>query len=160
MSGISALPSAPLHKLLAEGPDGPCFGPPAESLSLCSRERESNQRESAPDHSAPAVPGFPRSGAAPGARREGTSLSLRDSLGVLPRVPLRDTCARPPERESVPSCLKALLPFLWLGLSGNAGCPLQEAERNRRGRGRAARMPREPRWAMDGPSRRAPGTAM
>src|SRR5690606_37071875 len=24
-------------------------GPPAESLSLCSRERESNQRESAPD---------------------------------------------------------------------------------------------------------------
>ncbi|SFX26712.1 Integrase core domain-containing protein, partial [Azotobacter vinelandii] len=119
--------SAPLHRLLAEGPDGPCFGPPAESLSLCSRERESNQRESAPDHPAPATPGLPRSGAAPGARREGTSLSLRDSLGVLPRVPLRDTCARPPERESVPSCLKALLLFLWHGLSGNAGCPLQEA---------------------------------
>src|SRR5690606_6026108 len=36
-------------KPITECADTPGFGPPAESLSLCSRERESNQRESAPD---------------------------------------------------------------------------------------------------------------
>ncbi|HBX56142.1 MAG TPA: hypothetical protein DEH10_12255 [Pseudomonas sp.] len=38
--------------------------------------------------------------------------------------------------------------------------PHQEAEWNRCGRGRAAWMPREPRWARDGPSRRASGAMM
>src|SRR5262245_15542312 len=38
--------------------------------------------------------------------------------------------------------------------------PLQEAERNRCAGGRAAWMPREPRRAMDGPSRQAPGARM
>ncbi|PAU51297.1 hypothetical protein BZL41_26855 [Pseudomonas sp. PIC25] len=38
--------------------------------------------------------------------------------------------------------------------------PRQEAERNRRVGGRAAWMSREARLARDGPSRRAPGTAM
>jgi len=32
-----------------------------------------------------------------GGRREGTSLSLHSSLGVLPRVPLRNAYARPPD---------------------------------------------------------------
>ncbi|MDH4565047.1 hypothetical protein E8F06_28990 [Pseudomonas sp. BN411] len=43
---------------------------------------------------------------------------------------------------------------------GAAAPPRQEAERNRCGGGRAAWMPREACGAMDGPSRRAPGTTM
>mgnify|MGYP000473442088 CR=1 FL=1 len=35
-----------------------------------------------------------------GGRHEGTSLSLRSSLGVLPRVPLRNTSTRPPDGDS------------------------------------------------------------
>ena len=36
-----------------------------------------------------------------GGRHEGTSLSLRSSLGVLPRAPLRNTSTRPPDGDSV-----------------------------------------------------------
>ena len=36
-----------------------------------------------------------------GGRHEGASLPLRSSLGVLPRVPLRNTSTRPPDGDSV-----------------------------------------------------------
>ncbi|ACO76318.1 hypothetical protein AvCA_00510 [Azotobacter vinelandii CA] len=157
---VPAWSSAPLHWLLAEWPDSPCFGPPPESLSLCSRERESNQRESAPDIRVWPAARLPSLRCRSEGRRTRGIHAPRTTLAASLRLaPLRDTCARPPDGNRAPSCLKALS-RLRHGLSGRAGCPLQEAERNRRGRGRAARMPREPRWAMDGPSRRAPGTAM
>ena len=83
-----------------------------------------------------------------GGRREGTSLSLHSSLGVLPRVPLRNAYARPPDGGVSPRCLTDreawFVVFDRLKTIRRLQSPLQEGERSRRGEGRAAWMPREP----------------
>src|SRR5690606_40142474 len=83
---------------LTESADAPGFGPPAESLSLV-WPRESNQREGHPDIRVWPAARPPSFRCRSGGRHEGTSLSLRSSLGVLPRVPLRNTSTRPPDGE-------------------------------------------------------------
>ncbi len=87
-------------------PDASGFGHPAESLSCCLPNKKVTKEEGHPTSGSGLRPDSPRSGAAPGARHEGTSLSLRDSLGVLPRVPLCDTSTRPPDGELGPSRLE------------------------------------------------------
>ena len=105
------------------------FRPPGRVTFSLHAQRESNQRESAPDHPAPAAPGFPPSGVAPGAAVQGASMPLYGFRRIHAAHPLHDACVRPPERKSVPSCLKALS-FFPARPVGQHRMPLQEAGRN------------------------------
>src|SRR5690606_19467592 len=99
------------------------FGPPAESLDslrspfgpACgcysaslriSLLAEKVTKEKARTTSGPGYAGVPSLRCRSGDRHEGASLPLRSSLGVLPRVPLRNTSTRPPDGEWGPSRLE------------------------------------------------------
>src|SRR5690606_40541193 len=123
------------------------FGPPAESLSLCSRERESNQRESAPD----IRPRLRRGSLAPVPLR-GPSRRGVPAPSFLARRPcLASPCATPPlglltgigDRVAWKINDVALALLFLHEPSGDTNCPFQKGERNRCVEGRAAGMRRE-----------------
>ncbi|GAD61140.1 hypothetical protein PA6_005_00270 [Aquipseudomonas alcaligenes NBRC 14159] len=102
------------------------------------RAQEKVTKEKGTPTSGPACGGVPSFRCRSGGRHEGTSLSLRSSLGVLPRVPLRNTSTRPPDGDSgsellgsfffalrglIASTLRALHPSL--SLSGSAKRPFR-----------------------------------
>ncbi|WP_162988072.1 hypothetical protein [Stutzerimonas urumqiensis] len=62
--------------------------------------RGKNNQNRLPLHPAPALPGFPRSGAVPGARHEGPSMALAALAASLPLNPFHDTCAQPADGAS------------------------------------------------------------
>ncbi|WP_434458275.1 hypothetical protein JQR85_06830 [Stutzerimonas urumqiensis] len=66
---------------------------PARRVTFANRGKSNQNR--LPLHPAPAAPGFPRFGAAPGARHEGPSMALAAFAASLPLNPFHDTCARP-----------------------------------------------------------------
>ncbi|RRV65035.1 hypothetical protein EGI99_19990 [Stutzerimonas stutzeri] len=102
-------------------PDGLVFALLGESLFLV-WPRKSNQKEGHP------ASGFcfaklPSLRRCSGGHREGTSLSLHSSLGVLPRAPLRNAYARPPDGEwgpSVPVDFRSRSFFACSGAHGHA----------------------------------------
>src|SRR5690606_25325785 len=133
---------------LTECADTSGFGPPAELLSLCSRERESNQRESAPD----IRPRLRRGSLAPVPLR-GPSRRGVPAPSFLARRPcLASPCATPPlgllTGKGVRVAWKAV-GIAWLALlflhklTGDTNRPFQEGEWNRCVRERAAWMRRE-----------------
>jgi len=73
---------------------------------LFARAKEKVTKEKARPTSGPGYAGVPSFRCRSGGRHEGTSLSLRSSLGVLPRVPLRNTSTRPTDGERSPSRLE------------------------------------------------------
>src|SRR5690606_18312905 len=151
---------------LTECGDTAGFGPPAESLSLCSRERESDQRESAPDIRVWPAARLPslrcRSG--------GTSRRGVPAPSFLARRPcLASPCATPPlgllTGNGVRAAWKAVgiasLALLFLHmLTGDTNRPFQAGEWNRCVRDRAGWMRREARRSKDGRCQPAPGAAV
>src|SRR5690606_13702440 len=132
---------------LTEYADTSGFGPPAESLSLCSRERESNQRESAPD----IRPRLRRGSLAPVSLR-GPSRRDIPVPSLLARRPcLASPCATPPlgllTGNGSESPGRSRVCFGFFGPthkpSGDTNRPFQEGEWNRCVRERAAGMRRE-----------------
>src|SRR5690606_17231183 len=87
-------------------PFGPACGCYSASLRCSCLAKKKEPKRRPPRHPAPATPGFPPSGAAPGARHEEESLPLRSSLGVHASRPLRNTSTRPPDGDMSPSRLE------------------------------------------------------
>ncbi len=155
----------------------------APSGELLWQTPQSNQR-SCPDIR-PGFAGIPLAGTILGARREGPSLAHRGSGGIHAAKPQK-WCQRGasckgrlrardfgysfagfrifsnPKLRGEETALCSGFCSVSSGFPEKSPhapeCPFQEAEGDRSFRGRAAWMPRKPRLAMDGPSRRAPET--
>src|SRR5690606_834695 len=103
-------PPRPSHLTRYARPSGqPAAVTPLRFVALCLAKKVTKEKAT-PTSGSGLRPDSPPSGAAPGAVTKGRPCLggpvLRSSLGVLPRVLLRNTSSRPPDGKRRPSRLK------------------------------------------------------
>src|SRR5690606_30153683 len=113
LSSVGPLACSICSELFSALPAGQGFALPGRGTFSLRAQRESNQRESAPRHPGLIALGrsdFPRSGAAPGAGRDGPSLArLCLARPSWPLTPLRNTSTRPPVGDPESELLAGLV---------------------------------------------------